>query len=540
MRRIVSLAVAALCGVPAGLAAQATATEGRWWSGNTVCYHVFVRSFQDSDGDGIGDLRGLIDRLDHINDGDPATRTDLGATCIWLMPVAESPSYHGYDVVDFYRVERDYGTAEDFRRLMEESHRRGIRVIVDLVLNHVSSQHPLFKQALVDPASPYREWFRFSPTAPDVRGPWDQEVWHRSPYRDEHYFGVFWGGMPDLDWSSPAVREEARRIARFWIEEMGVDGFRLDAVAHFVEEGEVMKHAPGTFPLLRELGAYLRSIAPGSLTIGEVWDATTAMLPYYPDQLDAYFAFEAADGVLDAVRQGSARRLVDPVLALERGVPGQRWAPFLRNHDQTRTMTELGGDAAMARLAATLQLTLPGIPFVYYGEEVGMTGDKPDERLRTPMHWSRGPAAGFTTGLPWEPLQPDSLTANVEAQHSDPESLLNLYRALIHARGSHRGLGSGAFIPLATGSDRVLAYLRRDGASVALVLANLGDGPATGVSLASDAAVLPPGRYAARSLIGGRGAAPLRVSADGRLRGWVAFPRLGPRESHVLEIVPAR
>jgi alpha-amylase len=172
-----ALAAAALLAAAPPLpgAAQAPAAgEGPWWSRNTVCYHVFVRSFQDSDGDGIGDLRGLIDRLDHVNDGDPATRSDLGANCIWLMPVSESPSYHGYDVVDYYRVERDYGTADDFRLLMAEAHRRGIRVIVDLVLNHSSSEHPYFKQALVDPASPYRAWYRFSPRRRRCAAPGDR------------------------------------------------------------------------------------------------------------------------------------------------------------------------------------------------------------------------------------------------------------------------------------------------------------------------------------------------------------------------------
>jgi alpha-amylase len=201
-------------------------------------------------------------------------------------------------------------------------------------------------------------------------------------------------------------------------------------------------------------------------------------------------------------------------------------------------MTELRGDFARARLAATLQLTLPGIPFVYYGEEIGMTGDKPDPRLRTPMHWSRAPAAGFSRGVPWEPLQPDSLTANVEAQHADPQSLLNRYRALIHARASHGGLGAGDYLPLDAGSEGVVAYLRRDGASVALVVANLGEVPRTGVALSSPARALPPGRYRAPSLLGDGAGSTLRVGSDGRIRGWVPVRTLGPFESLVLDLVP--
>src|SRR5690349_3973382 len=173
MRRLV-IAFATLVAAPvATLAAQAPSAPPAWTHGAT-CYEVFVRSFQDSDGDGIGDLKGLISRLDYINDGNDASRKDLGARCIWLMPVDESPSYHGYDVTDYYKIERDYGTNADFRQLVTEAHRRGIKVLVDLVLNHASSEHPYFTAALRDTASPYRRWFRFSPTKPDEKGPWGQ------------------------------------------------------------------------------------------------------------------------------------------------------------------------------------------------------------------------------------------------------------------------------------------------------------------------------------------------------------------------------
>jgi alpha-amylase len=404
------------------------------------------------------------------------------------------------------------------------------------VLNHTSSEHPWFKHAAADPASPWRDWFLWTPANPGVKGPWGQEVWYRSPSRDEHYFAVFWSGMPDLNFANPEVRGFARDAARFWLQEMGVDGFRLDAVAHFVEAGGQMKHAPGTFPVLRELAAAVREISPNAFTIGEVWDSTGAMLPYYPDQLDAYFAFEGADAMLEAVRTGSAQKLFPAFLRLQRDIPGHRWAPFLRNHDQPRTMTELGGDFAKARLAATFLLTMPGTPFVYYGEEIGMTGGKPDPRIRTPMHWSRGPAAGFTRGLPWEPLHADSLTANVEAQSADAGSLLNLHRQLIHARTASAALAGGDLVPLTASTDVVAAYLRRRGGRAVLVIANLGTAPLTGVTLSSDGRVLPAGRYTGASLIGGPAAAPLVVRRDGSIRGYVPLPRLGPMESHVIDL----
>jgi glycosidase len=492
-----------------------------------VCYEVFVRSFYDSNGDGIGDLNGLTAKLDYI--------AGLGASCIWLMPVAESPSYHGYDVSDYYRVERDYGTNDDFKRLVAEAHRRDIKVLVDLVLNHVSSEHPYFQEALRDTASPYRAWFRWSATP----GPEGANNWHHSPVRDEYYYGLFWSGMPDLNYESPAVREEAKRMARFWLVDMGVDGFRLDAVRHLVEEGGQISNTPGTHAVLREFGGYVRRIASESFTIGEVWDSTGALLTYYPDQLDAYFAFQVSDAIVEAARTGSAAHLYTELLRMQTAVPATRWSPFLRNHDQTRTLTALNGDVARAKLAAVLLLTFPGLPFVYYGEEIGMTGDKPDPRLRTPMQWSPRPGLGFTSGTAWESAQPDSLTTTVETQDTNPGSLLNLYRRLIHLRRENEALATGTLVPLSAGRAQVAAYLRRseDGQHAVLVVANLGATVVTRVSLASGDSVLPPGRYSARNLLGGSPGAALQVSRDGRIRGYVPLPgRIGTRQSLILDL----
>jgi alpha-amylase len=534
------IAIAALGVALLGSAPLASAQAAADWKRGAVCYEIFVRSFYDSDGDGIGDLNGLIEKLDYINDGTPDMRRDLGARCIWLMPVASSPSYHGYDVKDYYRVNPEYGTNEDFKRLVAEAHRRGIRVLVDMVLNHASSEHPYFKDALLNPSSPYRNWFRWATPKPESKGPWGQEAWHRSPVRDEYYYGVFWSGMPDLNYDHRAVREEAKKIATFWLEEMGADGFRLDAIPYLVEEGTRLAGAPGTHAFLREYAAHVRRVAPNAYTIGEVWDSVAAMLPYYPDQLDACFAFAASDALLNAVRSGSAKGLLEPYLQLQRAVPAERWSPFLRNHDQTRTMTELGGDMARTKMAITLLLTLPGLPYVYYGEEIGMTGNKPDPRLRTPMHWTRGPAAGFTRGAAWEPLQPDSMTANVEAQDADPTSLLNLHRRLIHLRAANEALGGGELVPLTTSSDAVAAYVRRAGDRAVLVIANLATTPVAGVTVTAPDRTVVAGRYALASLLGGPAGQPLRVGSNGRIQGYRPLASLGPMEIHVLEIARAR
>jgi glycosidase len=527
---------AVLLGSP--LSAQPAAVPQ--WTRGATCYEIFVRSFYDSDGDGIGDFRGLTEKLDYINDGSSDSRRDLGARCVWLMPVAASPSYHGYDATNYYRVNSQYGTNDDFKRFVAEAHRRGIRVLVDMVLNHASSEHPYFKEAALNPASPYRAWFRWSATKPEVKGPWGQEVWHRSPMRDEYYYGIFWSGMPDLDYETPAVREEAKKVARFWLDEMGVDGFRLDAIPYLVEDGNRLAHTPATHAFLREYAAEVRRVSRDAFTVGEVWDSVGAMLPYYPDQLDAHFSFESSDAILEAVRTGSAKKLFASFLRLQRALPAERWSPFLRNHDQTRTMTLLGGDVARAKLAATLLLTLPGLPFVYYGEEIGMTGDKPDPRLRTPMHWRRTRAAGFTTGVPWEPLQPDSMTANVESQDADPGTLLNLHRRLIHLRAANPALASGELVPLTATSDAVAAYLRRDGERAVLVVANLGEAPLTDVAVSSDGRIVAVGQYDTVNLLGGPAGARLTVGSDGRIRGYRAVRALEGREVLVLELSALR
>ncbi len=517
-------------------ASGAVVQEQPAWTRGAVCYEVFVRSFADSDGDGIGDLNGLIARLDYINDGNPATGSDLGASCIWLMPITASPSYHGYDVSDYYRVKPEYGTNEDFTRLVAESHRRGIRVLVDMVLNHASSDHPSFQAALRDTTSPFRAWYRFSPT-PLGKGPWGAEAWHRSPVRDEYYYGVFWKGMPDLNYETPAVREEAKKVATYWLREMGVDGFRLDAVPYLLEEGSCQQDCAGTHAFLREYAAHIDSIAPGAYTVGEVWDSLGRILPYYPDQLTSYFAFDLADSLISAVRRGSPGGLISSYLRYQDTMPAHRWSPLLSNHDGTRTMTRLGGDVAAAKLAATLLLTLPGLPFVYYGEEIGMTGDKPDERLRTPMQWTAGRGGGFTTGAPWESAQPDSMTTTVAAQSEDSGSLLTLYRRLIHLRRENGALAVGRLVPLSSGSPAVTAYLRRAGDRAVLVVANVSGMAVSRVSIGSGPGALPPGRYRPRNLLGGAHGARLEVGRDGRVRGYAPIPgALGPRESLVLDL----
>jgi alpha-amylase len=539
------LRAALLLAIPGWSAALAQPRPAPAWTRGGTCYEIFVRSFADSDGDGIGDLRGLTARLDYLNDGDPRTTGDLGVNCLWLMPVTESPGYHGYDVSDHYRVEPDYGTNDDFKRLVAAAHARGIVVLVDMVLNHVSSDHAAFQRALAGARSPQRRLFRFQPE-PGPRNKWGGDNWHRSPRGDEFFYGFFWAGMPDLNYEHPEALAMMDSVATFWLNEMGVDGFRLDAVKYLVEEGTQADDTPGTHRVLREFQAHLMRTKPGVYTVGEVFDSTATLLSYYPDQLDGYFAFEVSDSIIAGVRAGRGTGILAPALRLQDSVPGWRWSPFLRNHDQPRTVTELGSDTERAKVAAAIHLTLPGLPFVYYGEELGMTGPKPDELIRTPMAWTRaGPHAGFTTGTPWQPLAADSLQANVEAQRDDPRSLHSLYRRLIAMRAAVPALAEGTLLPVRTNGPESLVYIRRAGDAAVLVVVNLDEMPITGLRLSAPAGTLAPGSYALRDLItegdrvrwdgggppgGGVRGATLTVGADGSFTDFAPIQSM-PRKS---------
>lgn len=496
------------------------ANANRAWWRDGVCYEVFVRSFYDSDGDGIGDLRGLTSRLDYINDGKANSTSSLGANCIWLMPIDKSMSYHGYDVVDYYHVDPRYGTDDDFRSLVAEAHKRGIHVIVDFVPNHTGSQNPWFQSALRDPNSPYRDWYRWSKTLPTQKGPWGQQAWHKSPVRDEYYYGVFWHEMPDLNYDNPSVRAEMQKVVTYWLKEMHADGFRFDAIPYLVEDGDVLQHARGTHDVLRQLGNAIRAESPGSFTVGEMTDESPGVMEtYYPDQLDSYFAFGVARATLQAAATGDASGFSKAVAEANARFPAGRWSPFLTNHDQPRVMTVLG-DEAKARVAASAMLMLPGMPFVYYGEEIGMVGAKPDEIIRTPMQWSSAANGGFTNGKPWEGLQPDWMAKNVAGQNKDSGSLLNHYRRLIRLRNAHSALNSGALSIVGTSdaSASIVAWLRASTDETVFVVVNFGDRAVGPLKAGLAPSVSGSGGYRVESLYADpvEGCSGASISPDGR------------------------
>lgn len=456
-----------------GLIQPAAAQDDLPWWNDRVFYEIFVRSFYDSDGDGIGDLQGVIEKLDYLNDGDPTTTTDLGITGIWLMPIMQSPSYHGYDVTDYRQVEVDYGTNADFRRLMDEAHARGIAVVIDLVINHSSAQHPWF-EASARQNPHYADWYIWSEDDPGYRGPQRQQVWHRRGGR--YYYGVFWDQMPDFNLTNPEVTAELEDIARYWLDDMGADGFRVDAVKHLIEEGEAQENTASTMAWMADFNASIDAVDPDALVVGEIWSTNFVAARYVPNAADIVFDFDLATAFLASVQQGrpdGARSLLNRALDL---YPFGQYASFLTNHDQNRVMTQLRGDVDAAKVAASLLLTTPGVPFIYYGEEIGMTGQKPDELIRTPMQWDdSADTAGFTTGRPWQPPANGFEAVNVAAQTDDESSLLSHYRALIQLRNQHAALRSGTYVPLEAGSRQVFAFVRQTDDETLLVVINVDD-----------------------------------------------------------------
>lgn len=450
--------------------------EDRWWN-DRVFYEIFIRSFRDSDGDGIGDIQGIINRLDYLNDGDPKTNDDLGVTGIWLMPPFEAHSYHGYDVTNYYAVESDYGSAADMRRLVAEARRRGISVIVDMVINHTSNRHPWFVSSRLGEKD-FADWYIWAKEDPGYRGPWGAPAWHKLAGR--YYYGVFWDGMPDLNFQNAAVTGAIYDIAAYWLRDIGVDGFRLDAIKHIIEVGELQENTPESRSWLAAFEAHLEAVKPKSFTVGEIFNGPSFIVSRYIDEgaIDIGFDFNLADKMISAAQRGTNRDIARAHRNAMRDYPMNQFATFLTNHDQDRLANQLLLDTGRNKVAASLLLTGPGVPFMYYGEEIGMAGTKPDERLRTPMHWDGSRFAGFTEGNSvWEPLQnaENVARANVAAQASNPDSLLSHYRELVHLRNSHSALRRGGISAVESSVREIYAFFRHDAEQTLLVVLNLSD-----------------------------------------------------------------
>jgi alpha-amylase len=494
-----------------------------WWIDRTF-YEVFVRSFADSNGDGIGDLAGLTARLDQLNDGDASTTTDLGITGLWLMPTFPSPSYHGYDVIDYRSVNPDYGSVAGLRALVAAAHQRGIAVILDLPLNHTSSENPWFV-ASERGTGRYADWYVWSDSP--LGSGWQ-------PDGKRYYYAAFGADLPDLNLANAAVTAEVTADAQFWLTDIGIDGFRLDAAKYLIEDGASTQNTLETHAWWQTFRSSIDEASPGALLLGEVWDTPQVSSSYVPNDLNMTFEFALAGAYLSAAGSGNGDALGRVLARITTLYPASGgFGAFLTNHDQDRVASQLEGDPTKLRVAADLLLTGPGVPFIFYGEEIGMTGAKPDERIRTPMRWDdSSPAAGFSSHVPWEAMSGDPLAMNVATESADPGSLLAHYRELISLRAAHPAISEGTYTPVASDLPAVVAALRSSPTETALVLTNVSGTAAT------PTLTLPSGPLCGTPtfdvVLGDGPATPPIVSTAGGFSGYRPLPSLPPRSSAVI------
>ena len=482
------------------------ASTGLWWK-DGVIYQIYPRSFADSDGDGIGDLNGIISRLDYL--------ADLGIDAIWLSPINPSPDVDfGYDVADYRDIDPKYGTLADFDRLVETAHQHGIRVIVDLVLNHSSNQHPWFIESRSSLSNPRRDWYIWrdgkdgGKTPPnDWQAVFGGKGWEYDETSGQYYYHMFCKEQPDLNWRNPEVYQEMMDTFRYWADR-GVDGFRLDVFNQYFKDEQFrenpkklgirpfdwQKHDHDTNqPEMQQVVADIRAVLDDyaeRYAVGETFLPTPEIAASYcgPGKLHATFDFSMLKSPWNPARY------LGLVMRQEKLLPEGGWPNYvLNNHDNPRSASRFKAEDndEQMMVAAAMLLTLRGTPFLYYGEEIGMRDihvkyseirDPLGKRYwpvpvgrdgcRSPMQWNAAANAGFTSGTPWLKLHPDFTSRNAEAQQADRDSLFNFYRALLHIRRAHPALQRGAFEPLTKNPRHVLAYLRQDGDQTIMVLLN--------------------------------------------------------------------
>jgi maltose alpha-D-glucosyltransferase / alpha-amylase len=489
--------------------------DNHLWYKNAIFYEVYVRAFYDSDGDGHGDLRGLIHKLDYLQ--------ELGVDCIWLLPIYPSPlKDDGYDIADYYNILDTYGSVQDFKDLLDEAHARGMRVIADLVLNHTSDQNPWFQASRSGRDSPYRDYYVWSDTDQKYKDAriifldTESSNWTWDEQAGQYFWHRFYSSQPDLNYDNPAVRQEMLNVARHWLD-MGIDGFRADAVPYLIErEGTNCENLPETHEYLKELRSFIDQNYPGKVLLCEANQWPEDVRPYFGDgdEFHIAFHFPVMPRIFMALRKEDKTPLVW-IFDRTPPIPEEcQWVSFLRNHDEltlemvteeerqwmwqeyaplARMRLNLGirrrlaplldNDQRKIELANSLLFTAPGSPIIYYGDEIGM-GDNiylPDRNgVRTPMQWSNEPNAGFSTA------QPDMLYAplilehpfgaqwvNVADQRADPSSLWHTLQRMIAARKAHPTFGWGDFTWQETGSPAVVAYWRNHLTERLLILNNL-------------------------------------------------------------------
>ncbi len=489
-------------------------SDGQWHR-DAVFYEVHVRAYADSNGDGVGDFKGLTSRLDHL--------AELGIDCVWLLPMSPSPLRDdGYDVSDYCAIHPDYGTLEDFKEFLAAAHARGIRVLTELVLNHTSDQHPWFIEARASRHSKLRDYYVWSDSPDRYQGvriifiDSESSNWAWDSVSSSYYWHRFYSHQPDLNYDNPKVVEEMWRVMQFWLD-LGVDGFRVDAVPYLFErDGTSCENLPETHSVLKLLRARVDASYPGRVLLAEANMWPDDVRPYFADgdEFHMAFHFPIMPRMFMAIQLEDRKPLAE-ILARTPDIPANcQWGLFLRNHDELtlemvtseerdylwdeyaknpaarlnlgirrRLAPLLQGDRRRIELMNALLFSLAGSPFVYYGDEIGMgdditLGDR--HGVRTPMQWSRERNGGFSSAEPDELYQPvvsDPVygyqAVNVESQRANPSSLFAFMRRLIEVRRMCSAFGRGSFSVLEPRNHRVMAYIRSLGTEIVLVAANL-------------------------------------------------------------------
>jgi maltose alpha-D-glucosyltransferase/alpha-amylase len=489
-----------------------TSNDALWYK-DAVFYELYIRAFADGNGDGHGDFQGLTAHLDYLQ--------ALGVDCIWLLPMYPSPLLDdGYDIAGYTDIHPDYGTLDDWKAFINAAHQRGLRVVVDLVPNHTSDQHPWFQAARSSPDSPYRDYYVWSDTdqkyqeARIIFTDTETSNWTWDEVAGQYYWHRFFSGQPDLNFDNPAVQQAMLDILKFWLD-TGIDGFRADAVPYLFErEGTNCENLPETHAYLKRMRRFMDAHYPGRILLAEANQWPEDLLPYFGqgDEFHMAFHFPLMPRLFMALKQERRASIVD-ILGRTPIIPGAcQWCFFLRCHDELtlemvteeerRFMWEqyapeprmrlnlgirrrlaplLDNDRRRLELLNVILFSMPGSPILYYGDEIGM-GDNIwlDDRngVRTPMQWSDGPNGGFSSAdALYAPLIDDEVYSyrrvNVAAQQDDAGSLLNWTRRLIRVRKAHPVFGRGDFHLLLPENERILAYLRADEAETILVLCNL-------------------------------------------------------------------
>jgi alpha-glucosidase len=487
-----------------------------WWQRGVV-YQIYPRSFLDTSGNGVGDLQGVVEKLDYLNDGDPDSGSSLGVDAIWLSPFYPSPmADFGYDVAEYCDVNALFGDLATFDLLLTEAHRRGIKIIIDYVPNHSSNQHAWFVESSSSRDNPKRNWYIWRDPKPDGSLPnnWGSvfggPAWTWDGPTSQYYFHQFLKEQPDLNWRNPEVRQAMFDVLRFWLDR-GVDGFRMDVVGMIMKDPEMRDNPPDpnadpnlpkndlfrrnlhvynedqddVHQILKEFRVILDEYGD-TCGIGEIWYELPRWVKYFGEKGDGLhlpFNFRLLELAWDPV---VFRRSVDE---LDAAVPEFGWPNYvLGNHDRRRLASRIG--ASQARVAAMLLLTLRGTPTLYYGDELGLENgiitadimqdpqginlgiDKTRDQERTPMQWNSQLAAGFSTAKPWLPVSPDFEQRNVAVQHDDPNSMLNLYRQLLKYRRNSPALEGGAYRSLDVGDEDCFVYLREHREGTRLIALN--------------------------------------------------------------------